>query len=280
LSSAWLPFFDPGLGQRRIKSEGLPVSVQKLLRSSETDVPSDEWRLRVELAGCYRIFDHLGWSEVIMNHITVRLPGPGHHFLINPYGLTYDEVTASNLVKIDTEGRIVGHSEWPVNPAGFIIHSAIHSSREDAICIMHTHTTESQAVAVKEGGLNHNIFYAAQLHGRVGYHAFEGITVHDEEKPRLLASLGRKNTVLVMRNHGVLTVGRSIAEAFWNMWRFQRSAEVQVALEGMRGPDVLVPEDVRDLCVSVADNYGPNSVAETIFQALLRKVRRIDPSFE
>ena len=156
-----------------------------------------------------------------MNHITVRVPGPGHHFLINPYGLTYDEVTASNLVKIDLEGKIVGHSEWPVNPAGFVIHSAIHSSREDAVCIMHTHTTEAQAVAVKQGGLNHNIFYAAQLHGRVGYHIFEGITVHDEEKPRLLASLGRDNTVLVMRNHGVLTVGRTIGDAFWNMWRFR-----------------------------------------------------------
>ena len=145
---------------------------------------------------------------------------------------------------------------------------------------MHTHTTEAQAVAVKQEGLNHNIFYAAQLTGRVGYHDFEGITVHDDEKPRLLASLGRKNTVLVMRNHGVLTVGRSIAEAFWNMWRFQRSAEVQIALESMRGPDVEIPAEIRQRCVSVADNYGPSSVAETIYQALLRKVRRIDPSFE
>jgi ribulose-5-phosphate 4-epimerase/fuculose-1-phosphate aldolase len=256
------------------------MSVQELLAPPVRSISDAEWKLRVELAGCYRVFDHLGWSEVIMNHITVRLPGPGHHFLINPYGLTYDEVTASNLVKIDTDGNIVGESEWPVNPAGFIIHSAIHSSREDAICIMHTHTTAAQAVAVKQQGLNHNIFYAAQLDGRVGYHTFEGITVYDDEKPRLLASLGRKNTVLVMRNHGVLTVGRSIAEAFWNMWRFQRSAEVQVALEGMRGADCEVPAEIRERCVSVADNYGPSSVAETIFQALLRKVRRIDPSFE
>lgn len=256
------------------------MSLQEFVAPSDRAISSEEWRLRVALAGCYRIFDHLGWSEVIMNHITIRLPGPGHFFLINPYGLTYDEVTASNLVKIDTDGNIVGYSEWPVNPAGFIIHSAIHSSRDDAICIMHTHTTEAQAVAVKQGGLNHNIFYAAQLIGRVGYHAFEGITVYDDEKPRLLASLGRDNTVLVMRNHGVLTVGRSIGEAFWNMWRFQRSAEVQIALEGMRGPDTEIPAEVREHCVSVADNYGPSSVAETIYQALLRKVRRIDSSFE
>ncbi|QEH31734.1 Decarboxylase NovR [Aquisphaera giovannonii] len=256
------------------------MSTATPLASDDGPALDEERRLRVELAGCYRIFDHLGWSEVIMNHITVRVPGEGHHFLINPYGLRYDEVTASNLVKIDTEGNVVGRSEWPVNPAGFIIHSAIHSSREDAICVMHTHTTEAQAVSVKRGGLNHNSFYAAQLHGRVGYHTFEGVTVHDEEKPRLLASLGRANTVLVMRNHGVLTVGRSIAEAFWNMWRFQRAAEVQAALAGMEGPDVEVPEAVRRDCVAVGDNYGPSSVAETIFRALLRKVRRLDPSFE
>ena len=133
---------------------------------------------------------------------------------------------------------------------------------------------------VKQGGLNHNIFYAAQLHGRVGYHTFEGITVFDDEKPRLLASLGRENTVLVMRNHGVLTVGRTIGDAFWNMWRFQRSAEVQVVLDGMKGPDVEVPDEVRRLCVAVADNYGPSSVSDAMFQALLRKARRVDPGFE
>ena len=110
-------------------------------------ISDEEWRLRVDLAGCYRIFDHLGWSETIMNHITVRVPGPEHHFLINPYGLTYDEVTASNLVKIDLHGKIIGHSDWPVNPAGFVIHSAVHAGREDAICIAHTHTTVAQAVS-------------------------------------------------------------------------------------------------------------------------------------
>lgn len=250
------------------------------MTARDTPISPDEQRLRVDLAGCYRVFDHLGWSEVIMNHITVRLPGPDHHFLINPYGLRYDEVTASNLVKIDLDGTVIGRSDWPVNPAGFVIHSAVHSSREDAVCVMHTHTTAAQAVAGKQGGLDHNTFYAAQLTGQVGYHTFEGITVEDGEKPRLLASLGRTNTVLVMRNHGVLTVGRTIAEAFWNLWRFQRAAEVQVALGGMPGPDVEVPDEVRRRCVAVADSYGPNSVSEAMFRALLRKVRRIDPSYE
>lgn len=270
----------PGLRQAIVPVGDFTMSPQTLRAPTEFDISAEERRLRVELAGCYRIYDHLGWSEVIMNHLTVRIPGPEHHFLINPYGLTYDEVTASNLVKIDLQGNIIGRSEWPVNPAGFVIHSAIHSSREDAICVMHTHTTEAQAVAVKRGGLNENIFYAAQLHGRVGYHEFEGISDDPGEKSRILASLGRENTVLVMRNHGVLTTGRSIAEAFWTMWRFQRSAEVQVVLDGMSGPDAEVPVEVKRLCVSVADNYGPSSVAETIFQALMRKVRRIDPGFE
>jgi len=215
-----------------------------------------------------------------MNHLTVRIPGPEHHFLINPYGLTYDEVTASNLVKIDMQGNIVGHSDWPINPAGFVIHSAIHAGREDAICVMHTHTTEAQAVAMKRGGLRHDSIYASQLFERTGYHDFEGLSLYEGEKERILASFGKANTVLVMRNHGVITVGRTIGEAFWNMWRFQRSAEVQLRAEAMNGPDVILSDEVRRRCRSDADNFGPNSVSENIFRALLRKVHRIDPGYE
>jgi ribulose-5-phosphate 4-epimerase/fuculose-1-phosphate aldolase len=243
-------------------------------------ISAEEWRLRVDLAGAYRIFDHLGWSEVIMNHLTVRVQGPEHHFLINPYGLTYDEITASNLVKIDLQGNIVGHSDWPVNPAGFVIHSAIHAGRPDALCVMHTHTTEAQAVAMKAGGLNLNSIYASQFFGRIGYHDFEGLSLYEGEKERILANLGPSNTVLVMRNHGVLTVGRSIGEAFWNMWRFQRSAEVQIRADAMAGPNTELSDEVRRRCQKDADNFGPNSVSENIFRAMLRKVHRLDPSFE
>lgn len=243
-------------------------------------IGAEEWRLRVDLAGCYRVFDHLGWSEVIMNHITVRVPGPEHHFLINPYGLTYDEINASNLVKIDLQGNVIGASEWPVNPAGFVIHSAIHAGRDDAVCVMHTHTTEAQAVAMKADGLNHNSIYGSQFFRRIGYHDFEGLSLYDGEKQRLLASLGASNTVLVMRNHGVLTVGRTIADAFWNMWRFQRSAEVQVMAAGMAGPDVVISDEIRLRTAKDADNFGPNSVSENIYRALLRKVHRLDSSFE
>ena len=248
--------------------------------SRNSVIAAEEWRLRVDLAGCYRVFDYLGWSEVTPNHLTVRVPGQEHHFLINPYGLAYDEITASNLVKIDLQGNILGDSDWPVNPAGFVIHSAIHSGREDAICVMHTHTTEAQAVAVKADGFSHDTIYAATLFGRVGYHDFEGLSLYDGEKARLLASLGQCNTVLVMRNHGVLAVGRTIGEAFWNIWRFQRAAEVQVRSAAMAGPNSVISDEIRRRCVTDADNFGPSSIGEGMFRAMLRKVHRLDPTFE
>jgi ribulose-5-phosphate 4-epimerase/fuculose-1-phosphate aldolase len=145
---------------------------------------------------------------------------------------------------------------------------------------MHTHTTEAQAVAMKQGGLRHDSIYASQLFERTGYHNFEGLSLYDGEKERILASFGKSNTVLVMRNHGVITVGRSIGEAFWNMWRFQRSAEVQIRAEAMNGPDVILSDEVRRRCRADADTFGPNSVSENIFRAMLRKVHRTDASYE
>src|SRR5262249_35013064 len=152
-----------------------------------------------------------------------------------------------------------GHAEWPINPAGFVIHSAIHAGRDDAICVMHTHTREAQAVAMKASGFSHNSIYAAGLFGRVGYHDFEGLSLCGGERARLLGTLGYSSAVLVMRNHGVLPVGRSIADAFWNMWRFQRSAEAQLRAAAMAGPDIEISDDIRRRCVEDADNFGPNS---------------------
>ncbi len=187
-----------------------------------------EWALRVDLAACYRIFDYLGWTEMIFNHITMRVPGPEHHFLINPFGLHYSEVTASNLVKIDLDGKIVGHSDYPVNPAGFVIHSAIHAAVPDARCIIHTHTTAGMAVACSKRGLVANNFYAGVMFDDVAYHDFEGPSVHDDEKPRLVRDLGDKHA-LILRNHGLLVHGRSIPEAFRYHYQLQRACEVQVA---------------------------------------------------
>ncbi len=151
---------------------------------------AEEWEARVQLAAAYRIFDHLGWTELIYNHISLRVPGDAAHYLINPFGLHYSEVCASNLVKVDRRGAIVGHSDWPVNPAGITFHGAIHATLPDAHCVMHLHTTATQAVCCLQDGLSFTNFYAAQLFGKVAYHDFEGITVHAEEGARILDSAG------------------------------------------------------------------------------------------
>lgn len=172
-----------------------------------------EWDARVQLAAAYRIFAHLGWSELIYNHISLRVPGEDDHFLINPFGLHYREVTASNLVKVDAEGRTVGESDWPINPAGFTFHGAIHTTLPDAHCVMHMHTTPTMAVCCLEEGLSFTNFYAAQLWGKVAYHDFEGITVHSEEGARILASAAGQ-PVLLLRNHGPVVMGHTLLPIF------------------------------------------------------------------
>src|SRR5262245_33365030 len=176
-------------------------------------VSEAERAARVQLAACYRIFNHLGWVEMIFNHITLRVPGPEKLFLINPFGLHYSEITASSLVLIDVQGNPVRESKWPVNKAGFVIHSAISGGVMDEHCAWHAHTTPGMAVASLKDGLSPTNFYAAQLHGGVAYHDFEGITVEEGEKARLLASVGAKKAV-ILRNHGLLSWGPSVPEAF------------------------------------------------------------------
>ncbi len=242
-----------------------------------------EWRLRQELAACYRIFDHLGWTELIYNHITLRLPGPkgeqDHRFLINPFGLHYSEVTASNLVTVDLEGRVIGESRWGVNPAGFVIHGAIHGAIEAAQCVMHTHTTAGSAVSCKRHGLSTTNFYAAMLHGQVAYHDFEGITVNLEERARLLASMGDKR-LLILRNHGLLAWGESVPEAFVRLWTLNRACEIQVASESMRGEDIPVPDHVAEQASRAALQFDPRfGAGRDVFDALRRLVDAKDPSY-
>ncbi|MBL8835096.1 MAG: class II aldolase/adducin family protein [Alphaproteobacteria bacterium] len=251
----------------------------KLGTQRRDGITAAEWRLRLDLAACYRIFDHLGWAEMIFNHITVRVPGPERHFLINPFGLTYREVTASNLVKIDRQGRPVGPAHHPVNPAGFIIHAAIHGAREDAHCVMHTHTTAGMAVACKERGLSHDNFYGAQLWGRVAYHDFEGITVHADEQPRLLAAIGAKD-VVILRHHGLLVLGPSIERAFIDLWTLQRACDVQCGADALAGataplPQAVIEKTARDC--AVFDSVG--NTARLVFDAMVRRVAAIDASF-
>ena len=196
--------------------------------AQEAPVTESERRARVELAAAYRIFDMLGWTEMIFNHITVRLPGPELRFLINPFGLHYREITASSLVLIDLEGNPVRETRWPVNRAGFVIHSAIHGAIENAHCVMHTHTTTGLAVACLKEGLSPHNFYGAMLHGQVAYHEFEGITVEPGEKERLLKSIGNRQAV-ILRNHGLLAWGPSVPQAYLTLWTLQRACDVQIA---------------------------------------------------
>lgn len=238
----------------------------------------EEWKARVELAAAYRIFDMLGWTELIYNHISLRLPGPETHFLINPFGLHYSEVTASNLVKIDLAGRIVGESKWPINPAGFTPHATIHAHIPEAHCVMHTHTTAGLAVACLEDGLSMSNFYSAQLHGKVAYHDFEGITVHPDEAPRLLASIGGRQAV-ILRNHGLLAWGSGVARAFAILWLLQRACEIQLATLSMGRPR-MIPDDVQKKCTADSLQFNPKfGAGQDVFDALTRKIDRIDPSY-
>jgi ribulose-5-phosphate 4-epimerase/fuculose-1-phosphate aldolase len=239
-----------------------------------------ERELRIQLAACYRIFDYMGWSEMIFNHITVKIPGDEHHFLINPYGLHYSEVTASNLVKVDIEGNIVEETDYAVNPAGIVIHTAIHAARPDIHCITHTHTNAGMAVACSAEGLRNDNFYSALLHNQVAYHDFEGITVMDDEKPRLVANLGDKR-LLILRNHGLLACGRSIPEAFMNLWSLERSCEIQVACDSTGRKIIPVRDEVleRSEQLMTMQSMG-NPAGELEFDAFVRIIDKIDTSYK
>ena len=241
-------------------------------------ISAEEWRARVELAACYRIFAQLGWTELIYNHITLRLPGPETHFLINPFGLLYSEVRASNLVKIDREGRIIGASAWGVNPAGFTIHAAIHDGIPGAHCVMHTHTTAGMAVACSKGGLSMSNFYSAQLYEKLAYHDFEGITVHADEGPRLVRNIGDKPAV-ILRNHGLLAWGDTVPRCFAILWLLNRACEIQLASMSM-GPVIEVPEEIQRRATRDSLQFAPEyGAGQDVFDALTRQIDASDPSY-
>ena len=245
-------------------------------RARELPVSPAEREARVELAAAYRVFHHLGWTEMIFNHITLRVPGPEKLFLINPFGLHYSEITASSLVLIDIEGNPLRETKWPVNRAGFIIHSAIHDSVPDAHCVMHTHTTTGMAVASLKDGLSPTNFYAAQLHGGVAYHDFEGITVEEGEKKRLVASIGARRAV-ILRNHGLLAWGPTVAEAFMTLWTLQRACDVQIAASAAGALNPIAPE----VFAQTVRESGPGEkrTCDDVFAAMRRLVEAKDPSY-
>jgi ribulose-5-phosphate 4-epimerase/fuculose-1-phosphate aldolase len=254
----------------------MTIYSENAARQRNFPVSEAERAARVQLAACYRIFNHLGWVEMIFNHITLRVPGPEKFFLINPFGLHYSEITASSLLLIDIDGNPVREAKWPVNRAGFVIHSAIHGALADAHCVMHTHTTTGMAVACQKDGLSPTNFYAAQLHGGVAYHDFEGITVEDGEKARLVASIGAKRAV-ILRNHGLLAWGPSVAEAYLTLWTLQRACDVQVAASAA---GVLNP--IRsDVFAQTVRESGPGEkrTCDDVFAAMQRLVDAKDPSY-
>ena len=236
-----------------------------------------EKKARVELAACYRIFDMLGWTEMIFNHITLRVPGPEPRFLINPFGLHYSEVTATSLVLVDLEGNVLRESRWPVNKAGFVIHSAIHGALPDGHCVMHTHTTNGIAVSCLKGGLSSDNFYGAMLHGRVAYHELEGVTVDLGERERIVRDLGDKQ-VMILRNHGLLSWGSSVAEAYLRLWTLQRACDVQVTAARAGGEINPVPPEALKRMLEES-GPGEKRTCEDVYAALVRMVEARDPSY-
>jgi ribulose-5-phosphate 4-epimerase/fuculose-1-phosphate aldolase len=242
-------------------------------------VSDEEWALRVDLAAAYRLVALYGWDDLVFTHISARLPGPEHHFLINPYGMMFDEITASSLVKVDQDGNKVEDSPFPVNPAGFTIHSAVHAGREDAQCVMHTHSINGVAVsAQKEGVLplsQQSLFVLSSL----GYHDYEGVALNEAEKPRLVADLG-SNNFLMLRNHGLLTVGASIADAFLGMYIFEASCMIQV--RAMAGGKALIPvnQKIVDGIQAQAEQVTKGLGGALAWPGLLRKLKRANPGFD
>lgn len=260
------------------KSQSRGLIMRQPARGGERAIPTTdaERAARVKLAACYRVFDHLGWTEGIFNHITLRVPGPETIFLINPFGLNYREVTASNLVAIDIDGNPVRPTPHPINRAGFVTHSAIHGSIAAAHCVMHTHTNPGSAVACSAAGLSHDTFYGAQLTNRVAYHEFEGVTVNPDEQQRMLASIGDKR-VVILRNHGLLTWGETLEEAFVWLWVLQRACEIQVMAASL-GPMTPLPTSVREQCRNESPALQPQ-VCVSMFEAWVRKIEAAEPSY-
>ena len=257
----------------------LRVPATDTIEPLEGKVSAEEWRLRVDLAATYRLVALHGWDDMIFTHISARVPGPEHHFLINPYGLLFDEITASSLVKIDIDGKKVQDTPYPVNPAGFTIHSALHMNREDAHCIIHVHTTDGVAVSAQADGLLPIDQHAMMIAGEIAYHDYEGVALDLDERERLVADIGDKNA-MILRNHGTLTIGETCADAFLRLFYLERACSMQVrAMAGgakLNWPNQGVPEKT----AGQGSAAFKGLIGPLAWPALKRKLDRIDPSYK
>ena len=256
--------------QHAIESNGGAQAAQPI---SDT-----EWQARVDLAAAYRLAAHYGWDDLIYTHISARVPDNPHHFLINPFRLAFAEVTASNLVKIDEDGEMVGKSQHGVNAAGFVIHSAIHRARPELNAVMHTHSPGGMALSMLPQGLLPVSQHALMFHKRIGYHKYEGIALSLEERERLVADLG-PHKAMVLHNHGLLTAGRTMAEAFVQMFNLEKAAGAQLAAMAASRELVMPPDEVNDL-TAAQHNEHTHPVGHDEWPALLRMLDRMDPSYK
>jgi ribulose-5-phosphate 4-epimerase/fuculose-1-phosphate aldolase len=241
-------------------------------------VSAEEWQLRCDLAACYRLVAAYGWSDLVFTHISARIPGPEHHFLINPYGLMFDEITASSLVKVDQDCNKLSESPFPVNPAGFVIHSAIHAVRDDAGCVLHTHSRAGVAVSAQKCGVLPISQQSTFVLGSLAYHDYEGVAIRDDEKARLQADLGGA-TFLMLRNHGLLTVGRGVADAFVAMYTFENTCRIQIDAQA-GGELVHVAPAILQGIAQVAKTVTVGQGSALSWPALLRKCERLDPGYK
>lgn len=239
---------------------------------------SNEQALRTDLAACYRLMALYGWDDLVFTHISARVPGPDHAFLINPYGMLFEEITASSLLKVDADGVLLEPSDYPVNPAGFVIHSAIHAAREDVSCVLHSHTPAGIAVGAQPGGLLPISQQATIAVASLGYHNYEGIALLDAEKPRLVNDLGMRSS-LILRNHGLLTVGETIADAFLFMYNLQKSCEIQVLAQAGGGDLITVHPAILAGVEANLELVLKGMGGNIAWPALLRRLDRIDPSY-
>jgi ribulose-5-phosphate 4-epimerase/fuculose-1-phosphate aldolase len=241
-------------------------------------VSPEEWQTRVDLAACYRLVADYGWSDLVFTHITARVPGSDDQFLINPYGMMFDEITASSLIKIDLDGNKLGDSPFPVNPAGFTIHSAVHAARHDAQCVLHVHSIDGVAVSAQKQGLlalsQQSIFILPSL----AYHDYEGVALRADEKARLVADLGSKQ-YLMLRNHGLLTLGPTIADAFLNMYTFDTACRIQTKAQAGASELIMIPAAIIDTAREQAKAATKSLGGMLAWPALLRRLDRVDPSY-
>jgi len=254
------------------------MSTAQKSQSVREQVSQEEWQARVDLAAAYRLVALYGWDDLIFTHLSARVPGPEHHFLINPYGMMFEEITASSLVKINLAGEIVMPSPYFINPAGFTIHSAVHAAREDALCVIHLHTDHGIAVSAQAEGLLPISQQAMFALSSLGYHDYEGLALNEDEKSRLVADLGNKSA-MILRNHGLLTVGKTAAEAFLSMYMLERACNIQILAQA--GGGKLLP--ISDTIIQgISDQLGKVTVgqgAQLTWPGLLRKLDRTDSSF-